>query len=72
MARQARSDRSASAHKDDVIQIRAVAEFKAILDQHTFILDAEKHEQFLAALDAQPVPSAQLEKLMKREPLWNR
>ncbi|MDE8653887.1 DUF1778 domain-containing protein [Novosphingobium sp. H3SJ31-1] len=72
MAGQARSDRSASAHKDDVVQIRGVTEVEAILDQHSFILDAPQHEQFLATLDASPVPSSQLEKLMKRDPLWNR
>ncbi|WP_254684558.1 type II toxin-antitoxin system TacA family antitoxin [Edaphosphingomonas haloaromaticamans] len=44
----------------------------AILDQRTFFLDAEQHEQFLSLLDAPPVPSPSLEKLMKREPLWNR
>jgi uncharacterized protein (DUF1778 family) len=97
---QARSDRSAAPRKDDVIQIRAAAELKAlltraaslrgqklsefmlasarreaeaaILDQRTFFLDAESHEQFLAMLDAPPVPSPALEKLMKRQPLWSR
>ncbi|SFG37046.1 Uncharacterized conserved protein, DUF1778 family [Novosphingobium sp. CF614] len=100
MAQQARSDRGASRRKDDVIQIRAAAELKAmlsraaslrgqklsefilasarreaeaaILDQRTFLLDAESHEQFLSLLDAPPVPSHGLENLMKREPLWNR
>lgn len=43
-----------------------------ILDQHIFILDAEQHEQFLATLDAPLVPLPQLEKLMKRDPLWKR
>ncbi|CAM5609363.1 DUF1778 domain-containing protein [Sphingobium scionense] len=97
---QARSDRSAAPRKDDVIQIRAAAELKAlltraaslrgqklsefmlasarreaeaaILDQRTFFLDAESHEQFLAMLDAPPAPSPALEKLMKRQPLWSR
>ena len=96
----ARSDRSGSPRKDDVIQIRAAAGLKAmlsraaslrgqklsefmlasarreaeaaILDQRTFFLDAESHEQFMAMLDAPPVPSPQLEKLMKRQPLWDR
>ncbi|WP_419723172.1 DUF1778 domain-containing protein [Sphingobium aromaticiconvertens] len=49
-----------------------MAELKAILDQHTFFLDAEQHEQFLATLDSPPVPPSQLERLMKRELLWNR
>src|SRR3546814_13950317 len=84
MAQHARTDRSASARKDDVIQIRAAAELKAmlsraaslrgqklsefmlasarreaeatILDQRTFFLDAESHEQFLNLLDAPPAP----------------
>lgn len=100
MAQHARTDRSAPARKDDVIQIRAAAELKAmlsraaslrgqklsefmlasarreaeaaILDQRTFFLDAESHEQFLSLLDAPPAPSPALEMLMKREPLWNR
>src|SRR3546814_4294554 len=100
MAQHARTDRSASARKDDVIQIRAAAELKAmlsraaslrgqklsefmlasarreaeatILDQRTFFLDAESHEQFLNLLDAPLEPSQALEKLMKRVSLWNR
>src|SRR3546814_16936544 len=100
MAQHARTDRSASARKDDVIQIRAAAELKAmlsraaslrgqklsefmlasarreaeatILDQRTFFLDAESHEQFLNLLDSPPAPPPALEKLMKRGPLWNR
>jgi uncharacterized protein (DUF1778 family) len=100
MAQHARTDRRASARKDDVIQIRAAAELKAmlsraaslrgqnlsefvlasarreaevaILDQRSFFLDGESHEQFLSMLDAPPAPSPQLAALMKREPLWNR
>ena len=100
MVQHARSDRSASPRKDDVIQIRAAAELKAmlsraaslrgqklsefmlssarreaeaaILDQRTFFLDAKQHEEFLAMLDAPPVPLPRLEKLMKRRPLWER
>jgi len=98
MAQQAGSERSAPPRKDDVIQIRAAAELKAllsraaslrgqklsefmlasarreaeaaILDQRTFFLDDASHEQFLAMLDAPHVPSAKLEALMKRRPLW--
>lgn len=100
MGQQARTERGASARKDDVIQIRAAAELKAllsraaslrgqklsefmlasarreaeaaILDQRTFFLDAKSHEQFLSLLDAPPLPSPGLEKLMKRKPLWDR
>jgi uncharacterized protein (DUF1778 family) len=45
---------------------------EAILDQRTFFLDAEQHEQFLAMLDAPPAPSPALEALMKRKPNWGR
>ena len=45
---------------------------EAILDQRVFFLDAEQHEQFLAMLDAPPVPSPALERLMKRTPVWDR
>jgi uncharacterized protein (DUF1778 family) len=100
MAQTAHGDRSATARKDDVIQIRAAGELKAmlsraaslrgqklsefmlasarkeaeaaILDQRTFFLDEESHEQFLAMLDAPPAPSPALEKLMQRKPLWDR
>lgn len=100
MTQPARTDRSAAVRKDDVIQIRAAAELKAmlsraaslrgqklsefmlasarreaeaaILDQRSFFLDAESHEQFLALLDAPPARSPALEKLMKRKPLWDR
>jgi uncharacterized protein (DUF1778 family) len=45
---------------------------EAILDQRTFFLDAEQHEQFLAMLDAPPAPSTALRALMKRKPIWDR
>jgi uncharacterized protein (DUF1778 family) len=45
---------------------------EAILDQRVFFLDAEQHEQFLAMLDAPPVPSPALERLMRRTPMWDR
>lgn len=91
-------DRSGSARKDDVIQIRAMAGTKALLnraavmrgqtltefmlesarreaetallDQRSFFLDAEAHEQFLAMLDAPAPPSEELIKLMRRKPAW--
>lgn len=100
MTQQAHSSRTSSARKDDVIQIRATVELKAmlsraaslrgqklsefmlasarreaeaaILDQRSFLLDAEQHEQFLAMLDEPPAQSRQLERLMKREVLWSR
>lgn len=45
---------------------------EAILDQRTFFLDTEQHEQFLALLDAPSSPSAALETAMKRKPIWTR
>lgn len=42
----------------------------AILDQRTFFLDADQHDQFLAMLDAPPAPSERLKKLMQRKPVW--
>lgn len=44
----------------------------AILDQRTFFLDAEQHEQFLEMLDSPPAPSEQLKKLMQRKSAWER
>ncbi len=91
-------DRPGSARKDDVIQIRAMAGTKALLnraaamrgqklsefmlesarraaetallDQRSFFLDDAAHEQFLAMLDAPPVPSENLIELMRRKPAW--
>jgi len=42
----------------------------AILDQCTFLLDAEQHELFLAMLDSSPAPSEPLQELFRRKPAW--
>src|SRR5216683_2766388 len=90
----------AESRKDDVIQIRASAATKAILnraatlrgqklsefmldsarrqaeeailDQRSFFLGPEAHEQFLALLDAPTKPSKDLRALMRRKPSWER
>jgi uncharacterized protein (DUF1778 family) len=103
MTRAARDERRrarAATRKDDVIQIRASAETKAvlnraaalrgqklsefmlesarrqaeeaILDQRSFFLGSEAHQQFIAMLDAPPKPSKQLRTLMRRKPSWER
>ena len=103
MTRAARDERrraGAATRKDDVIQIRASAETKAILnraatlrgqklsefmldsarrqaeeailDQRSFFLGPEAHEQFLALLDAPTKPSKDLRALMRRKPSWER
>jgi uncharacterized protein (DUF1778 family) len=103
MTRTARHERRSTrtaARKDDVIQIRASAATKSILnraaslrgqklsefmldsarrqaeetilDQRTFFLEPDAHEQFLAMLDAPVKPSKQLRALMRRKPSWER
>jgi uncharacterized protein (DUF1778 family) len=41
-----------------------------LLDQRLFILDADKHDSFVRALDAPPPAGAKLRALMRRKPLW--
>ena len=72
MVQTANSNERSSTRKDDVSQLQALAEMKATLDQRTFFLDAGQHEQFLALLDVPRAPSAALETLMKRKPIWDR
>jgi uncharacterized protein (DUF1778 family) len=43
-----------------------------ILDQRTFFLDPETHEEFIRLLDASAKPSAKLRERMNRKPLWER
>jgi uncharacterized protein (DUF1778 family) len=99
-ARQERRSTRTAARKDDVIQIRASAATKSILnraallrgqklsefmldsarrqaeetilDQRTFFLEPDAHEQFLAMLDAPVKPSKQLRARMRRKPSWER
>jgi uncharacterized protein (DUF1778 family) len=41
-----------------------------LLDQRLFVLDPEKYDAFVAALDSPPPAGAKLKALMKRKPLW--
>ncbi|RIZ70732.1 MAG: DUF1778 domain-containing protein [Methylococcales bacterium] len=41
-----------------------------VLDQVFFSLDNEKYQQFLAMLDAPPIPNIGLERLMAIKPPW--
>jgi uncharacterized protein (DUF1778 family) len=41
-----------------------------LLDQRLFVLDPEKYDAFVAALDNPPPASPKLKALMKRKPLW--
>lgn len=43
---------------------------ETILDQRTFFLDPDAHEQFLKLLDTPATPSAELRALMGRKPVW--
>jgi uncharacterized protein (DUF1778 family) len=43
-----------------------------LLDQRLFILDAEKHDSFVRALDAPAPAGAKLRALMRRKPLWQK
>lgn len=43
-----------------------------LLDQRLFILDTERHDAFLRALDAPAPAGPKLRALMKRKPLWQR
>jgi uncharacterized protein (DUF1778 family) len=41
-----------------------------LLDQRLFVLDPEKYDAFVAALDNPPPAGPNLTALMKRKPLW--
>ncbi|HYW63000.1 MAG TPA: DUF1778 domain-containing protein [Bradyrhizobium sp.] len=43
-----------------------------LLDQRLFVLDPEKYEAFVAALDNPPAAGPKLKALMKRKPLWQK
>ena len=45
---------------------------ETILDQRTFVLDAEAHEKFLALLDSPTKPNQELRSLLRRKPSWER
>lgn len=43
-----------------------------LLDQRLFVLDPEKYDAFISALDNSPPAGAKLKALMKRKPLWQK
>jgi uncharacterized protein (DUF1778 family) len=43
-----------------------------LLDQRLFVLDPDKYNAFIAALDNPPPPNEKLIALMNRKPLWER
>lgn len=43
-----------------------------LLDQRLFILDAERYDAFLSALDNPPPAGKALKALMRRQPQWQR
>ena len=55
---------------DFVLDSATKCAIEVLLDQRLFVLDAERHDAFLRALDAPPPPNAKLKALMRRKPLW--
>lgn len=43
-----------------------------LLDQRLFVLDADRHDAFLDALDNPPPPGPKLKALLARPPAWER
>jgi uncharacterized protein (DUF1778 family) len=41
-----------------------------LLDQRLFVLDPERYDAFLQALDNPPAPGPKLRKLLRRAPAW--
>ena len=43
-----------------------------LLDQRLFVLDAERYDAFVAAIDNPPAPGPKLRALLRRTPAWER
>jgi uncharacterized protein (DUF1778 family) len=43
-----------------------------LLDQRLFVLDAERYDAFVRALDNPPAPGPKLRSLMRRVPAWRK
>ena len=43
-----------------------------LLDQRLFVLDAERYDAFMRALDNPPAPGPKLRSLLRRVPAWKR
>ena len=41
-----------------------------LLDQRLFVLDAERYDAFIHALDTAPAPGPRLRALLRRKPAW--
>jgi uncharacterized protein (DUF1778 family) len=41
-----------------------------LLDQRLFILDSDRHDAFIHALDNPPAPGSKLRALLRRTPAW--
>ena len=48
---------------------RSVA-IDVLLDQRLFVLDSDRHDAFVHALDNPPVPGPKLRALLRRVPAW--
>jgi uncharacterized protein (DUF1778 family) len=42
-----------------------------LLDQRLFVLDVERYDAFMHALDNPPAPGPKLRALLRRKPLWS-
>ncbi|MDR3536366.1 MAG: DUF1778 domain-containing protein [Acetobacteraceae bacterium] len=43
-----------------------------LLDQRLFVLDSERYDAFMHALDTPPAPGPQLRSLLRRVPTWQK
>lgn len=43
-----------------------------LLDQRLFVLDSERYEAFMRALDNPPAPGPKLRSLLRRVPVWQK
>ena len=46
------------------------AAYDTLADRRTFVLDAERWDAFMAALDAPPADNPRLRELLNRKPAW--
>ena len=53
-----------------VIEVARQHAIDVLLDQRLFVLDQDRFEEFVRALDNPPAAGPQLKALMKRRPLW--
>lgn len=57
---------------DFMIEASRKAAEDAILDQTVIVVDREKYDQFVAALDRPAQPNESLRALMQRSPAWEK